>query len=501
MYQNQFQKYDPQPFVDEDHDTPAHVMNHNGPLISPYTCRAALQRSVGKVFYNAGFEECQPSALDAATDMAADFFQKLGITVKKYFETPSSNAASNSATAQSSSTMPAATNHMVLANMKKPLAPAHSPSAIGVPQSFGNNQIIHRPARIKRNMEEILTQTLSSIGAQPETLEAYVKEDLDRLTGKLNQMRDRLKAYFTELLRPAFSQQQSNAHAHAQNNNNNNLVSGTDAFDTTGMFADGSEAFVSGDFAVDIDEDFFGFRELGLESEFGLATLAVPLHLLQNQIYKAAQATNPHLANDANRAAEPALPFPPPPPYPPISRANVREQIGLMQGFFLEKLRAAYGDEGDDGGDGEGDGNDNNDANEYNDANENNNNTNNNKKEKVKEKEKKLAVGKINIPPTTNNINNTPTVANPDADADAPSLIEDLDLHPKQRYGPNRPRLPASGKIALPAGLGAVQHAGVGAGGGAGGGGGSGGAFTSPLKRAAQSKLKPSPSKRKKGAA
>src|SRR4051812_36927252 len=52
------------------------------------------------------------------------------------------------------------------------------------------------------------------------------------------------------------------------------------------MFNDGSEQFVGGDFAEDIGEDFFGFKELGLDREFGL-TFSVPLHLLQNRVHNA----------------------------------------------------------------------------------------------------------------------------------------------------------------------------------------------------------------------
>ena len=62
--------------------------------------------------------------------------------------------------------------------------------------------------------------------------------------------------------------------------------------DGAGDFVDGSEQFVGGDFATDIDEDFFGFKELGLDQEFGLASLSVPLHLLQNRMHNQYQAQN-----------------------------------------------------------------------------------------------------------------------------------------------------------------------------------------------------------------
>ena len=86
MYQNQFQKYQPEPFVEQ--DIPPHVLNDEGPVIAPWTCRAALQRSVAKIFYHTGFEEYQPSSLDTVTDIASDFFQKIGETMKSYMEAP-----------------------------------------------------------------------------------------------------------------------------------------------------------------------------------------------------------------------------------------------------------------------------------------------------------------------------------------------------------------------------------------------------------------------------
>src|SRR3954454_22250720 len=86
MYHNQFQKYNPEPFVEQDAEP--HVLNDNGPVIAPFVCRAALQRSVAKIFYHTGFEEYQPSAIESVTDIAVDFFHKLGSTLKSYMETP-----------------------------------------------------------------------------------------------------------------------------------------------------------------------------------------------------------------------------------------------------------------------------------------------------------------------------------------------------------------------------------------------------------------------------
>ena len=81
-YQNQFQKYQAEPFVEA--DIPNHVMSDDGPVMAPWVCKSAFQRSIGKIFFHAGFEEFQPSALDAMTDLAADFFQRICTTLVNY---------------------------------------------------------------------------------------------------------------------------------------------------------------------------------------------------------------------------------------------------------------------------------------------------------------------------------------------------------------------------------------------------------------------------------
>lgn len=201
------------------------VVSEDGPLMDPYICRTALQRSVGKIFYHAGFEEFQPSALDAITDIAAKFFQNLVASLGVYRETPKMKSET--------------------------------------PVTLPNGQLTSWVPRFTQ--EEAVLHSLHANGVELESLEAYVKDDVERLSTKLAGMHDRMRSYYAELLRPALD----NAGA-----------------DGAGAFNDGSEQFVGGDFAEDIGEDFFGFKELGLDREFGL-TYSVPLHLLQNRVHNA----------------------------------------------------------------------------------------------------------------------------------------------------------------------------------------------------------------------
>ncbi|KAJ5287993.1 hypothetical protein N7478_003679 [Penicillium angulare] len=267
MYQNQFQKYNPEPFAEQ--DVPPHVLNDNGPVIAPGTCRAALQRSVAKIFYHTGFEEYQPSAMEVVTDIASDFFQKIGETVKSYMETP--------------------------------MVPATESQDASAPVTEW------KPAYTE---PEVVLHTLSAVGINIEELELYIKDDIDRLGAKLFTAHDRLKSLLTDLLRPALAD------------------AGEDG---SNAFADGSEQFVGGDFAEDIDEDFFGFKELGLDREFGLSNLSVPLHLLQNRMYNAAQSQN-------TNTIQAAIVFPTPPSYSRVTVDSLSDQIGLVQAFFKNKL-------------------------------------------------------------------------------------------------------------------------------------------------------------------
>ncbi|KAL8655689.1 MAG: hypothetical protein Q9226_002948 [Calogaya cf. arnoldii] len=273
MYHGQFQKVDPAPLVEQ--DVEAHVMNDGGPVMSPEVVRAALKRSVGEIFFHTGFEEFQPSALDAVTNLASDFFIKISKTLADYAETP-----------------------------KVPVPKA-------VPGGSGQVDVVWKD---RFTQEEMILHTLHENGSDLEALEFYVKDDLDRSGTKMVQMQDRMKAHLADLLRPAL----------------------TDAGpDGSNAFNDGSEQFVSGDFADDFGEDFFGFRELGLDKELGLASLAVPLHLLQNRMHSAHQSQN-----QSNMSSNLPSALPPPAPLTPITVDNIDSQIGLVQQFFRDKLAA-----------------------------------------------------------------------------------------------------------------------------------------------------------------
>jgi transcriptional activator SPT7 len=266
MYNNQFPKYEPEPFIEADIEP--HVTSDDGPIMAPWVCKAAMSRSVAKLCYHAGFEELQPSALDVITDIAGDFLTKLCQSFSIYREAPK---------------VPAISTSGVLPGQWQ--------------ERFTN--------------EEVVLHTLHENGLDVEMLESYVKDDVERLGAKLGVMHERMKAHLSDLLRPALSD---------------------GGADGSGAFNDGSEQFVGGDFAEELGEDFFGFKALGLDSEFGMSSLSVPLHLLHSRL------RNTYSGPVA--AAPTTEIFPPLPPLDPVTKGNLPDQIGLVRNFFLAKLHA-----------------------------------------------------------------------------------------------------------------------------------------------------------------
>ncbi|KAL8831177.1 MAG: hypothetical protein Q9191_001019, partial [Dirinaria sp. TL-2023a] len=231
MYHGQFQKHEPLPLIEQDIEP--HVMSDEGPVVSPWVSRAALQRSVAAVCFHAGFEEFQPSALDAFTEIAGDYFTKLAASLVGYSQTPK-------------------------VAVQSPLS-----------DTAGEAQVTWKS---RFSQEEMILHSLQDSGTDLDALDTYVSEDIDRAGNRFTTMHDRMKAHLADLLRPALHD------------------AGPDG---SNAFNDGSEQFIGGDFAEELGEDFFGFKELGLDVEFGMGSLGVPLHLLQNRMHQANQAQNP----------------------------------------------------------------------------------------------------------------------------------------------------------------------------------------------------------------
>jgi transcriptional activator SPT7 len=162
--------------------------------------------------------------------------------------------------------------------------------------------------------EEVVLHTLEENGHDISSLDFYVQDEVDRLGSRLSTLHERMKLHLTDLLRPALSQE-----------------AGADG---VGAFNDGSDQFMSGDFADDLGEDFFGFKALGLDKEMGLDSFAVPFHLLQSRVRSQYQMQTQNAGDTSLELFESLAPA------EPVTKENIQDQIGLVKNFFLAKLHA-----------------------------------------------------------------------------------------------------------------------------------------------------------------
>ncbi|KAJ1950566.1 Transcriptional activator spt7 [Linderina macrospora] len=95
-------------------------------------------------------------------------------------------------------------------------------------------------------------------------------------------------------------------------------------------------AYLTGDVGGlgEMGDDFFGFKALGLDKELGIENLAIPQRLWHGR----AKTTG---SEEAQPNPDDALPFPPPAPWTPVT--TPAGQIGLVQSFLCEKLKAKNG--------------------------------------------------------------------------------------------------------------------------------------------------------------
>ncbi|KAJ2603036.1 Transcriptional activator spt7 [Coemansia sp. RSA 1286] len=162
--------------------------------------------------------------------------------------------------------------------------------------------------------EAILAHTLYDNGTEDLVeLEYYLRGEIGRYSNKLSDLHKKMSKSYQDIVGDGRSDSVADASA---------LESG-DAY-MTGM--------VGG--LGDLGDDFFGFKELGLDKEFGMESLNVPQRLWYGR--SAMQG-----AMGIPTVQEEELAHPPPGPWAPI--VSPRGQIGLMKQFICKKLKEANG--------------------------------------------------------------------------------------------------------------------------------------------------------------
>ncbi|GAA5849941.1 hypothetical protein JCM8547_000959 [Rhodosporidiobolus lusitaniae] len=167
--------------------------------------------------------------------------------------------------------------------------------------------------------QQMLTQTLSENGIpSPSALDSYVAEDIDRYGSRLSELLRKLERAREEQLDSALSSSSAAADGHA--------AEGVD-------LDEGDEhAFVTGEFAGKIGEDFFGLAELlGVETggETAGASLVPPTWLIKGE----SRLESVETSGDAT-----PLTYSPPPSHIPLFPSSIPSQIGLLQPYYSLRL-------------------------------------------------------------------------------------------------------------------------------------------------------------------
>lgn len=184
---------------------------------------------------------------------------------------------------------------------------------------------LESPLENRSNKGSILLLSLLENGiTKPDDLCTYVRDSVLKQNAKLKELKQKLQAFLKELLRPSLAAFQLEKELIQERN-----------------FKDDSDQFVTGDFSNELGEDFFGFRELGLDKEFQMLSLLIPLHLLNSRLSNSFFSTQ-----NASTASKSLIEsFDKEIKYKRLLKEDIDKQIGLMKPFlhrFFEKSKVIY---------------------------------------------------------------------------------------------------------------------------------------------------------------
>ncbi|CAO3611432.1 unnamed protein product [Cunninghamella echinulata] len=159
--------------------------------------------------------------------------------------------------------------------------------------------------------EEILMHTLYENGiSKLSDLDSYIHNDIERYGHRLDDVHRKLQTSYQDLLSGPTEQSDDDTEA---------LLQDEDTF-TTGLFGE------------DLGEDYFGFKELGLDQEYNPGNLNIPSRLWFGR-------NKSKLSSTSSSSNEPKFKYTPRPPFTPITSS--KQTIGLLQPYFEKKLTEA----------------------------------------------------------------------------------------------------------------------------------------------------------------
>ncbi|KAI5957283.1 SPT7 [Candida jiufengensis] len=162
---------------------------------------------------------------------------------------------------------------------------------------------------------DVLLSALVTNGvSNPDQIHSFIQERLLKQSSKLKDLKESLQNFLRDLLSTSLGD---------LNEKN---------------FDDNSEQYITGDFSGTIGEDYFGFKELGLDRELNnFNSLSIPIHLLHQRLQQQAQ-NGTRSSKDKYQdltAYEPER----------LKASSIQKQIKLLLPFFnnvLEKSRQQY---------------------------------------------------------------------------------------------------------------------------------------------------------------
>ncbi|KAJ1660607.1 Transcriptional activator spt7 [Dispira simplex] len=264
------------------------------------TAYSLLSRVVALLVTHVGFEDLQVMAVAVITDLAVNCLMNIGKTVKLYCD------------------------------------------------------------KYARKMEphELIAHALFENGLeQLGDLERYLRDDIERLGPKLQDLQRKLEhAYIRALDQPTDGDDDDEYTSGSEYTSSSDDGVAPDGKDVPvgkrrltdsktedkeiDLEANEDRAYLAGDFGDSLGgDDFFGFKNLGLDEEYGMDNLRLPTHLLLGQ--SGQQVGGDNVPKKRKRKRSKLAYRRPKIQWSPISNENLSNQIGLLCPLYEKKLRAA----------------------------------------------------------------------------------------------------------------------------------------------------------------
>lgn len=197
------------------------------------------------------------------------------------------------------------------------------------------------------SVEELVLHALfENGGIDVRSLESYVADDVVRYGNKMSDLLRKLRASYrdtlanTDLTMADEAAYFGSATAGMENGTSQAMANGT-------MTGDEDENMLRGGYAAGLDEDFFGFKDMGLDEELGI-DVGRQLAVLPNRVFARKDqdgingsggiGAKNRLGGSGSSGAS-SLDFDPPSPFVPLTEAAISAQIELLKPFYREELR------------------------------------------------------------------------------------------------------------------------------------------------------------------